>query len=67
MPNAINMNSAFDHTGISLTQRRTWLLDLVSHFKKNNIDSCYFKIIVFSQQILNQNSQAHVHFTLIVE
>ena len=29
-----------------------------SAFKKNNVDSHYFKIIVYSQQILNQNSQA---------
>lgn len=57
-PNAINTNSALDHTGISPIQRRTWLLSLMSRFKKNNVDSHYFKIIVYSQQILNQNSQA---------
>lgn len=56
-PDAINANSALDHAGISLVQRRTWLLNLMSRFKKNNIDSHYFKIIVYSQQNLNQNSQ----------
>lgn len=67
VPNAINTNSAIDHTGIGLTQRRIWLLDLVSYFKNNNIDSRYFKIIVYSQQILNQNSQARFPFMLIAK
>lgn len=67
VPNAINTNSALAHTDISLAQRRTWLLGRVSRFKKNNIDSRYFKIIVYSQQMLNQNTQARFLFTLIAK